>query len=258
MIGTMRHINCEIEDGLLIVAMSRGKANAINSGMIEELNAALDQARDDQTIRAMVIASNRPGFFSTGFDVKEVFRYDRQTLARFFTRFRDFHEGLRLLTKPVVAALSGHAYAGGAMMSLACDERVFAEGDYGFAVNGINIGITFSPGLVQLAIDGLGLQHGRELLLGAKTFSPREAFRIGIAHELVPPEQTLDQAKARARKLAAKPPSAFAALKRAIVETTSGDAFHREREGLDQFIHQWFLPESERLRQTLVDSLSRE
>lgn len=256
--NAMRHINCEIEDGLLIVVMLRGKANAINSEMIEELNAALDQARNDQRIRAMVIASGRQGFFSTGFDVKEVFQYDRQTLARFFTRFRDFHEGLRLLAKPVIAALSGHAYAGGAMMSLACDERVFAEGDYGFAVNGIKIGITFSPGLIQLAIDGLGLQHARGLLLGAKTFSPSEAFDIGIAHELVPFEQVIDRAKARAHAIAAKPASAFAAMKRAIVQTTSSTAFRRERESLDQFVEQWFLPESERLRQTLVDSLRRE
>jgi enoyl-CoA hydratase/carnithine racemase len=144
------------------------------------------------------------------------------------------------------------------MISLACDERIFAEGDYGFAVNGINIGITFSPGLVQLAIDGLGLQHARELLLGAKTFSPRDTYETRIAHELVPAGQTLDRAKARARSLAAKPASAFAALKRSIVEATSRDAFDRERAGLDQFIEQWFLPESERLRQTLVDSLNRE
>lgn len=255
---TMRHLKCEIEDSLLIVVMSRGKANAINSEMIEELNGALDQARNNQNIRGAVIASGRAGFFSTGFDVKEVFQYDRQTLARFFTRFRDFHEGLRLLAKPVIAAVSGHAYAGGAMMSLACDERVFAEGDYGFAVNGINIGITFSPGLIQLAIDGLGLQHARELLLGAKTFSPQEALNIGIAHEMVPLEQSLDRAKARAQKLCAKPASAFAAIKRAIVQQTSGEAFRRERESLDQFVEQWFLPESVRLRQTLVDSLRRE
>lgn len=256
--NAMRHINCEIEDDLLLVVMSRGKANAINSEMIEELNAALDEARENHRIRAMILASGQAGFFSTGFDVKEVFRYDRQTLARFFTRFRDFHEGLRLLAKPVIAAVSGHAYAGGAMISLACDERVFAEGDYGFAVNGINIGITFSPGLVQLALDGLGLSHARELLLGAKTFSPSQAFRIGIAHEIVPVEQSLDRAKARALSLGAKPASAFAGMKSAIVQATSSEAFRRERERLDEFVEQWFLPESERLRQTLVDSLRRE
>ncbi len=256
--NAMRHINCEIEDTLFIVVMARDKANAINSEMIEELNAALDEAKDNPNIRAMILASGRAGFFSTGFDVKEVFRYDRRTLARFFTRFRDFHEGLRMLPKPVIAAVSGHAYAGGAMISLACDERVFAEGDYGFAVNGINIGITFSPGLVQLAIDGLGLQYARELLLEAKTFSPQEAFRIGIAHELISVERIVDRAKARAHELAAKPATAFAGMKRAIVQATSGEALRRERESLHQFVEQWFLPESERLRQTLVDSLRRE
>jgi enoyl-CoA hydratase len=165
---------------------------------------------------------------------------------------------MRLLPKPVIAAVSGHAYAGGAMISLASDERVFAEGDYGFAVNGINIGITFSPALIQLAIDGLGLRYARELLLEAKTFSPHEAFRIGIAHELVPVEQVLERAKARAHALAAKPSSAFGAIKRAITQTTSDEAFRREHESLDQFVEQWFDPESERLRQRLVDSLRRQ
>jgi enoyl-CoA hydratase/carnithine racemase len=256
--NAMRHINCEIEDHLLIIEMSRGKANAINSEMIEELNVALDQAKEDHRIRALILASGRAGFFSTGFDVKEVFRYDRETLRQFFARFRDFHEGLRLLPKPVVAAVSGHAYAGGAMISLASDERVFAEGDYGFAVNGINIGITFSPALIQLAIDGIGLRCARELLLEAKTFSPREASDIGIAHELVPVERVLERTKACAHALAAKPAQAFAAIKRAIVQTTSSDAFRRERESLDRFVEQWFDPESERLRQKLVDSLRRQ
>jgi enoyl-CoA hydratase/carnithine racemase len=254
----MRLIDCEIENGLLIVTLARGKANAINSEMIDQLNAALDEARRNEAVRGMVIASRSPGFFSTGFDVKEVFHYSRDLLPGFFSRFLDFFDGLRQMPKPVVAAVAGHAYAGGAMMSLACDERVMADGKYGFAVNGINIGIVFSPALLRLGIDGLGLRHAKELLMEARTFSPREAFEIGIAHELTAPEDVLPRAKQRAARLCSKPATAFGAMKRSFFEITAGEASRRERETLHHFVERWFRPESVKLRQTLIDSLTRQ
>src|ERR1044072_5884085 len=88
-ISNMEYIKTENNEGLLIVKMARGKANALNTAMVEELNAALDHAASDENVRGVVLASDRPKVFSGGFDVLEVFAYDRETMTEFFGRFID-------------------------------------------------------------------------------------------------------------------------------------------------------------------------
>jgi enoyl-CoA hydratase/carnithine racemase len=120
----MEFIKCERDGSLLVLKLARGKANALNGAMVEELWAAVSEAAASDEVRAVVLASRSPRFFSGGFDVAEVFRYDRETMTAFFGRFIDLYEGLYHLPKPVVGAISGHAFAGGAVLALTCDLRV--------------------------------------------------------------------------------------------------------------------------------------
>src|SRR5258708_50172 len=113
----MPSIRTDNTDGILMVTLSRGKANALNAAMLEELHGAMAQAHAPD-VGGLVLASDRPKFFSGGFDVKEVFQYDRETMTSYFGSFMDLYEDLFRLPKPVVAALSGHAVAGGAVLAL--------------------------------------------------------------------------------------------------------------------------------------------
>src|SRR5215212_4102875 len=152
----MEHIKSETNEDLLVVTMSRGKANAINGEMVDEMCVAIKEAGSNESVRVVVLASDRAKFFSGGFDVREVFEYDRETMADFFGRFIDLYEGMMRLPKPIVAAVSGHAFAGGAVLALACDTRVMAEGEFGFALNEINIGLALPRGMVRMAINAVG------------------------------------------------------------------------------------------------------
>jgi len=80
--------------------------------MVEELISIIGQARSTGAVRAIVLASANPKFFSPGFDVTEVFQYDRERMTEFFGRFIDLYEMMFRLPKPLVAAVSGHAYLG--------------------------------------------------------------------------------------------------------------------------------------------------
>src|SRR5262249_19605191 len=142
----MEFVKSERDGKLLVVTISRGKANALNSAVVEELHLVLDDAEESADVRGVVVASDRPKFFSAGFDVVEVFSYDRETMRVFFGRFMDLYERMLRFPKPVVAAVTGHAYAGGAVLALACDARVMSRGDFGFALNEINLGIVLPPG----------------------------------------------------------------------------------------------------------------
>ena len=252
----MTSIRTENLDGLLVVTLSRGVANPINAAMLGELHSALAQARS-QDVRGLVLASDRPKFFSAGFDVKEVFQYGREEMTSFFGSFMDLYEGLFRFPKPVVAAVSGHTVAGGAVLALACDVRVMAEGPFQFALNEVNLGVVLPAGVVRMAVDAIGSHHARELFLGGEALTPQRALEIGLASELAPPEKTLERAVARARALSEKPAAAFRAIKQTLLDVCGHAPDGGDRRHLSRFVELWFSAESVQRRQALIESLRK-
>jgi len=250
----MTSIRTENRDGVLVVTMARGKANALNAPMVEELLGAVAQAHG-QDVQGLVLASDCPNFFSGGFDAKEVFQYGREKMTSYFGSFMDLYEDLFRLPKPVVAALSGHTVAGGAVLALACDARVMAEGAFRFALNEVNLGVVLPPGVIRMAVDAIGARNARELLLAGEALSPARALEIGLVNELAPPEAVLERAVAQARALAEKPAGAFGAIKQTLIEVTGHGAAGGDRRHLPRFIDHWFSQESEQRRTALLESL---
>jgi enoyl-CoA hydratase/carnithine racemase len=253
----MEFVRTERDEELLIITLARGKANALNDALVGELASVVHSAAETPDVRGIVLASDRPKFFSSGFDVAEVFAYDRDTMKDFFARFTALTDRLLRLQKPVIAAINGHTFAGGAVLAFACDRRVFAIGDYGFALNEINLGVAVTPSIIRTAVAAVGTTQARELILGGVTLNPEQALRIGLAHSLAAPDDLVAAAKARARELADKPPAAFAVVKRMFEETTGLPPSSEDRPALDMFIEQWFSPEAMARKQALVDSMQK-
>ncbi len=251
----MKDIRTVTRDGILVIQLSRGRANAIRRTMLEELNSALDQAASDDSVRGLVLESSVPGFFSSGFDIDQVSALDREGMTLFIARFIDLYESLHLLPKPTVAAVSGTAYAGGAILALACDVRIFASGAFGFALNGINLGVSLPPGVIRMLSSEVGTAHAREILLTGSRISPARAVEIGLAHELVRPELVSERAFARCRKLATKPPEAYAAMKQSLREVSGRYTPGQDHDTLESFLAQWFSPEAVSRRRALLESL---
>jgi enoyl-CoA hydratase/carnithine racemase len=145
--------------------------------------------------------------------------------------------------------------AGGAVLALACDIRVMAQGPFRFALNEVNLGIILPPGIVRMAVDAIGIRHARELFLSGETLMPPRALEIGLVHELTEPEEVLQRAVARAHELAAKPVVAFAAIKRTLIEVGGHAPAGSGRAHLQTFVDHWFSPESSQRRQELIDSM---
>ena len=253
----MEFIKCDRDGELLIVTMDRGKANALNPPMIEELIGAIQQGADSGDVRGVVLASDKPKFFSSGFDVGEVFQFEREKMGQFFGRFIQCRQNMFNLPKPLIAAVGGHAFAGGAVLALACYGRVMAAGDFGFALNEVNLGVVVPAWFIQLAAHAVGTRNARGLVVEGKTISPTQALAIGLADEVAPPEMLLERAKARVRELAAKPPQAFSAAKKVFEETTGKHSMCDDSRWLDQFLDHWFSPEAMRCKQALTESMRR-
>ncbi|HYL97943.1 MAG TPA: enoyl-CoA hydratase/isomerase family protein [Blastocatellia bacterium] len=253
----MEFIKTDKRGGVLVIILSRGKANSMNWQMVEDLRNALSQARSDTGTIGVVIESDSPKFFSGGFDISEVFAYDRAKMTEFFGNFMDFYQSVFHFPKPVVAAIGGHAYAGGAVLSLACDFRIFAQGDYGFALNEIKLGVVLPPSIVNMAIDAVGYQSAYHLGLTGASLTPARALQIGLASELVEPPNLLERSVSMTSSLAEKTPSAFAGLKADLRKAAGRSNAGVDRNELETFIESWFSPEAERCKHELVKSMSK-
>jgi enoyl-CoA hydratase/carnithine racemase len=251
----MPHIRLDREGTLLVVTLDRPRANALDAAMVDELHAAIDAA-GDPSIRGVVLASSSHKVFCAGFDVAEVFAYDKRTMTRFFDRFTDLFERVRRLPKPVVAAMSGHAYAAGAILALAADVRVMADGA-GLALNEVNLGLVLPTRMIRaLALNG-GRQVMRLLLLSGDAITASRAEAEGLVTEVAPAVDVLPVSLTRMRHLAEKPPLAFAGHKEAL-DTVGPPLTEVQRQAeLEHVVDVWFSEEATERRRVLMETLGK-
>jgi len=178
-------------------------------------------------------------------------------MTEFFGLFMDLYEKMLRLPKPLVAAVNGHAYAGGAVLALACDARVMAQGEFGFALNEINLGMALPPGMIRLAINAVGVRSAWDMVLGGHPVMSARALEIGLAADVVDSKDVLDRAKEMARELADKPPLTFAIVKQNFLEVAGHHPTGNDRSWLGPFIEHWFSAETMRRKDALIQSLSR-
>ena len=254
--AVMEHIRYELVNGVAVVTMQRGKSNPLNQAMVNELLAAVDQAAEDPEARAFVLASDRPRFFSPGFDVTEVFTYNREQISAFLNQFALLMDHLQWMPKPTVAALSGHTYAGGALAALCADFRIMADSSgYGFALTEVNIGVRLPASVFLLLSNAAGVPLARRSFLTGDPIRPAEGLTAGLFHALYPEAEVSTQGIALATYLATKPPATYAAIKEKVLLT----AGHRRLDTSTNWIdpEAWFTPEAEQMKRQLAEKLKR-
>jgi 3,2-trans-enoyl-CoA isomerase len=253
----VQHISLDREEGILVITLARGKANALTHEMVDELHQALNHARVDDRTHGVVITSAGPKVFCSGFDVAEVFTYPPDVLTRYMRRFIELFDNLRTLPKPTVAGINGHCFAGGAILALACDERLMAEGDVQFALNEVTLGVVLPPRMVRALASVLPGATARQMILEGHVYKAADAQQHGIVEELVPAGNVRHRALTIARQLAAKPPRAFAAHKAALVEAGGGPPYTPEEivTMAEEFSAVWFDEECRCYRDLLVSRM---
>lgn len=206
----------EERDGIAVVRMDDGKANALGHRMLEELEAATTRAIEGA--KALVI-TGREGRFSAGFDLQEMMAGVDRARA-LVTRGGELLLRLYTAPLPVVVACSGHALAGGALLVLTADVRVCARGPFRIGLNEVQIGLPVPILAMELARDRLRPMHLTSSTLFATIHDPDQALAAGWVDEVVEPAATLERALAHAGKLATLNKGPYANTKNALRERT--------------------------------------
>jgi enoyl-CoA hydratase/carnithine racemase len=248
----MSLIRSERADDILVLQLARGRANALNEELVNELRTAVERAAADPGVRGLVLASAAPTLFSAGFDVGEVFAYERPRMLAFFASFVRVFEHLRTLPKPVLCALAGHAFAGGAILALAADFRVMGEQAL-LSVNEVDLAVALPPPMIRALAAHATPELARSMLLGAEEITATRALGGGVASEVTPSADVLAATVRRARMLARKPAEAFAVHKRALDPLNGVAASEAE---IGQTIEAWFSAEGIARRQALQQRMA--
>jgi enoyl-CoA hydratase/carnithine racemase len=210
----MSHILTEQKDGVFLITLARPeKKNAITTEMYASLRTALDTARDEAEVRAVVLAGG-PGMFTAGNDVMD---FLQQPPTSEESPVFQFLSGLVAFPKPLVAAVDGAAVGIGTTMLLHCD-IVVATARARFALPFAKLALVPEAASSLLLPLAVGYHRAAEWLLLGEPFSGEEAFRAGLVNRLVEPDALGGAAMEIASAIAALPPEAVQLSKRLLKE----------------------------------------
>jgi 3,2-trans-enoyl-CoA isomerase len=234
--------------------LARPPANALNPELIAALAAAV-AAAPGAGAEALVL-SGAPGIFSGGLDVPHLLTLDRAAIA---ATWRSFYRLMHLLAAspvPVIAALTGHSPAGGAVIAIFCDARIMAEGDFKIGLNEVRVGIPMPPVIYHAARRLVGARQAERLCVSGALISPAEAARVGLIDEVAPAESVVERAVGLASSLLSLPPAAMTAtrkLARADLVALFDGGLDQE---LEDVLEVWFSAETRTTLQGLRDRLA--
>lgn len=242
-------IRSEVRDGVRVLHMEFGSANALGPRSGEALVAALQGAPTP------TVLTGEGKVFSAGLNLVELEPFDRDQMRGFLERFSVLMTQVLTSRFPLVAAVNGHAVAGGCVLAMACDHRVGTAGPYKIGMNEMAIGLTLPAIVTEILRGKLSADHARTVILGGALYDPVDATQMGLLDEVeVEPHAAIERACTVARNLG-RSRAEFAAMKGSLVAPIS-ERFRQTRQALDhRFIESWFADAAVELRSDTIARL---
>ncbi len=216
-------IHREDSGAVAVLRLEHGKANAIDVDLFADVNRALDDVcppggaheTERSAARALVLTGTG-SMFSAGVNLFRVLEGGTPYLAEFLPVLSATVRRLFTFPLPVVAAINGHAIAGGCILAAACDRRIMNQEIGKIGVTELLVGVPFPVAAFETLRFLLPERHVQSLVYSGRTVGADEALEIGLVDEIVEADAVLDQACRLARRMAAIPADAFAITKRQI------------------------------------------
>jgi enoyl-CoA hydratase len=241
------------QEGVLTLRLAHGKASALDVELLDALLHELNSVTED--VHA-VILTGTGSIFSAGVDLIRLTREGADYVRHFLPRLSRSLRALFTFPKPVIAAVNGHAIAGGCVIALACDIRLMAEGRGTIGVPELLVGVPFPTVPLEIVRFAIPRQKLQSLIYTGRTLSAADALAAGLVDELVGPDALLTRAHELARQLAQIPAATYRLTKQAL-RAEAMERIEKMSERQDQAaLEVWSAPQththiSDYLRRTL-------
>jgi Delta3-Delta2-enoyl-CoA isomerase len=238
-------------DATLELKLARPPVNALDPKLVAALRDAIVKAPASGA-RALVL-SGQPGMYSAGLDVPSLLALDRAGLIAFWGEFFGLVRAIARSPIPIVAAITGHSPAGGAVLAIFCDYRVMARGPYRIGLNEVQVGLAV-PEPIQVGLRRLvGAYRAERLMVAGAMVDAEEALRVGFVDELVEPDAVVARAHAWCAAHLALPHEAMSATRRAARADLHAALEHGDVG--EAFADFWFADEAQSTLRALVAKL---
>ncbi len=222
----------ETREDIELLRIEHGKVNAIDVELLDGLSAELAALAAEPPRGLVLTGAGRN--FSAGLDLVRLLAEGNDYLARLLPALDQALKALYSFPRPVIAAVNGHAIAGGFVIACACDARIVAAGGAKLGITELPVGVPFPAAPLEMVRAALGTGSARELAYSGRLFSANQAVEVGFATELAPDNELLDRACVLASHWGRAPAGAFELTKRQIQHpvlerlATHGPAFDAE------------------------------
>jgi enoyl-CoA hydratase/carnithine racemase len=223
----LKTLRVEKIDTIATVYLNRpSQRNSLTTELIEELRQLIDQLRDDESTRAVIITGAGKSF-SVGADVEMLTRigesYTPEETRVEINRWRAAFDALERLPQITIAAINGLTYGGGVVLALACDFRLASTRAI-FGLPEIKLGMVLALGGTQRLTRLIGVSAAKEMILRGRNVTAIEAQRMGLVHRITEQGDLMGVARSWAERAVNYSPRALALAKRLIDESFNRDA----------------------------------
>jgi len=194
-------VNVEQQGGVAVVRMEQGKVNALDLELCEELTARFRDLAQGEADAVILTGTGK--VFCAGVDLLRVLDGGPSYVQRYLVVFHHFCRTLFTFPRPLVAAINGHAIAGGCVVACAADRRIMARGSGRVGIPELRVGVPFPAAPLEILRFAVPARHFQQLLYGGATVETDEAVECGLVEEVVEPDDLMDRALEAARDLAA-------------------------------------------------------
>jgi len=208
-------IDVERQDGAAIITLRRPPANAMNVELTEEIASVFQTLGKDRSVNSIVLTGQGKSFCA-GVDLKIVPHFDAADQRRMVDSLNRAFHAVYSSTLPVVAAINGHAIAGGLVLALCCDWRIAVKTPFLVGLTEVRVGVPYPVGAMEVVRRELRPELARRLVLFGQNMTSCAGLEAGLFDEMVEADALLERALVVASESAALPQSAFAASKRQL------------------------------------------
>ncbi|MDY6790564.1 MAG: enoyl-CoA hydratase-related protein [Thermodesulfobacteriota bacterium] len=204
------------DEGIATITFNRPKAlNALNNELLGEFSLALDDISQNEDIRVLILTGAGEKAFVAGADISELSTYNTLEAKIFSQKGHQIIDRLQELAIPVIAAVNGFALGGGSEVALACD-FIYASENAMFGLPEITLGIIPGFGGTQRLPRLIGKNMAKEMIFTGKMIKADEAYRIGLANKVCPPESLMDEVLKTANTIASRGKVSLRGAKHAV------------------------------------------